>query len=111
MLRIPKRLLEHDVTVAYCTGDSMSFSSTNEHHILSFYSEQEDHEWAEGEGRLASLVPLRAELMQGDRRCLYLAWLLGVQRGELDNESLEPPIPTGLGELSATLQSFAAHWR
>ena len=106
MLRIPKRLLEHDATMAYCTEESMSFRSTSEHHILSFYSEQEDYEWADGEGWLASLVPLRADLMQGDHRCLYLAWLLGVQRGELDYETFEPPIPTGLGELSATLQSF-----
>jgi hypothetical protein len=43
----------------------------------------------------------------GDYRCLYLGWLLGVQGGELDDETLEAPVPPGLGDLSSPLQSFA----
>ncbi|MBU4490147.1 MAG: hypothetical protein KKE79_05885 [Actinobacteria bacterium] len=105
--RIPARLLEADIASPYCAEDNLSCRTKGDHLILSFHSEEEDYEWAEGEGWLASLVPLRADLMHGDHRCLYLGWLLGAQGGELDDEALEPPVPPGLGDLSAPLRSFA----
>ena len=36
----------------------------------------DDTEW------MASLLPLCADVLDGDWRCLYLAWLCGVQGGE-----------------------------
>ncbi len=107
MLRIPKRLLSSNVTSTYFGEHSMSCRSTGEHLILSFYSEVEDYEWADREGRLSSLIPLRADILRRDYRCLYLGWLLGAQKGEYDDTSIEPPIPPGLGNLSASLQAFA----
>lgn len=107
MLRVPAGLLEPDIASLYCAKESLLCRSKGNHLILSFHSDEEEYEWAEEEGRLASLVPLRADLMQGDHRCLYLGWLLGAQGGELDDETLEPPVPSGLGDLSASLRSLA----
>ncbi|MET0418742.1 MAG: hypothetical protein ABW022_22230, partial [Actinoplanes sp.] len=47
------------------------------------------------------------ELAAGDRRLLYLAWLLGVQSREFDDDEPEPPVPPGLAKLSGPLQALA----
>ena len=75
MLRLPKRLLDQQVAAPYDAGESFSCRWKDDSVILSFRSEDEDYEWAEGEGWLASLVPTRSELMRGDHRALYLGWL------------------------------------
>jgi hypothetical protein len=59
------------------------------------------------ESALASIVPVRAELAGGDHRLLYLAWLLCVHNDELDEDAVEPPVPPGLGKLSAPLRRLA----
>ena len=75
--------------------------------ILTFHSDDEEgDDCLDGEDQLSSLISIRAELGRGDLRCLYLGWLLGVQSGELDDDDMEPPVPAGLGHLSAPLQSF-----
>jgi hypothetical protein len=40
---------------------------------------------------MSSLAPLRADLLAGDYRCLYLGWLDGVGCHELDDDAIEPP--------------------
>src|SRR5262249_3404217 len=64
--------------------------------------EEEWHEW-----RLATLLPLRADLIAGDWRCLYLAWLSAVQGYDVDRETPEPPIPPGMRRLSGALAELA----
>jgi hypothetical protein len=52
---------------------------------------------------------LRDQLLQGDLRLLYLAWLKVISMGaseETQNEP-EPPVPAGLKKLNAGLQAFA----
>ncbi|MFQ5923725.1 MAG: hypothetical protein ACE5M4_12865 [Anaerolineales bacterium] len=107
MVRVPNTLLDPDTASTYCTEENLSFRSKDDHLILSFCSKEEEYEWAEGEGWLVSLIPLRAELIDSDHRCLYLGWLLGAQSGELDDDTLEPPVPPGLGDLNAPLNSLA----
>jgi len=107
MLRVPKQLLDPDIASTYCTGENLTCRTKGDHLILSLYSEVEDFDSSDGEGCLGSLVPLRSDLMRGDVRCLYLAWLLSAQKGEFDDETIEPPVPPGLGELSAPLRSLA----
>ena len=107
MLRLPKRLLDPQVTTPYDGGESFSCRWKDDSVILSFHSEDEDYEWAEGEGWLASLVPTRSELMRGDHRALYLGWLRAVQSEEIDVVALEPPVPPGLGDLSEPLDRLA----
>jgi hypothetical protein len=53
------------------------------------------------------MVQARSELAAGDLRLLYLAWLLALQSDEVEDEAAEPPVPAGLGNLSASLQAIA----
>jgi hypothetical protein len=107
MLRVPRWALKEAELPAYCPGESASALETGDSIVLDFDSEDEEGDWEEGEGYMASLIPLRAELMNGDLRCLYLGWLLCAQRQELEDGEMEPPVPPGLAKLSAPLQEFA----
>lgn len=107
-LRLPARLLDLKTARQYCVGDSAVAWESRGNVILSFGSDEEgDWDWIEGEGRLSSLIPVRAELARGDLRALYLGWLLCVQNHEVDDEEMEPPVPPGLGQLSASLDELA----
>jgi hypothetical protein len=55
---------------------------------------------------MASLMPLRSDLLRGDLRCLYLGWLRSAQDGGLDEDEMEPPVPAGLQELSGPLNAL-----
>ncbi|GGN28888.1 hypothetical protein FHR83_007925 [Actinoplanes campanulatus] len=109
MLRLPKTVLAPETVEAFCVGESAGCWATRTHVILELRSENEDgdEEWWDEEGRLAAIVPARAELAGGDRRLLYLAWLLCVQNRELDDDEPEPPVPAGLAKLSGPLQALA----
>jgi len=111
-LRLPSRLLDLKTALLYCSGEQAFAREKGGKVILTFVSEDEEGgSWAEGEGSLSSLISVRAELMRGDLRCLYLGWLLCVQSGELDDEDVEPRVPAGLGQLSATLESLVEFLR
>ncbi len=111
MLRLPKQLLDTQTLSLYTADDSFSTRSQGDYLILSFRCEEEEPEWAEGEGWLPAITPLRSDLMHGDHRCLYLGWLLAVQMGEVEDAVFEPPVPPGLGSLSAALKHFTAFLR
>lgn len=113
-LRLPRRLCDEKAAEPFCGDEGFSVRSAGEHTILSFSSEDEDGDWDSGEGWLASLIPLRADLLAGDFRCLYLGWLLRAQDGALDPEDVEPALPPGcpsLRELSAPLEALAGFLR
>lgn len=105
-LRLPARLLDPKAARMYCVGEQVSIREKNGRMIVSFVSEEEGGDWVEGVARLASLISVRAELARGDLRALYLGWLLCLQNGDLDDDELEPPVPAGLGQLSASLESL-----
>ena len=112
MLRLPWRRLDLATAKRYCPHQPASAKKSGDHVILSFSSEEEGGDWLEdGDGMLASILPVRAEIERGDHRVLYLAWLLCVQYRELDEDEdedePEPPVPPGLGELSAAQHAFA----
>ncbi|MDJ0892932.1 MAG: hypothetical protein QNK18_17295 [Gammaproteobacteria bacterium] len=108
MLRVPKKLLDSTMATSYSAGNCLSRHQHGDHLVLSFRSDDEgDYEWAEGEGWLTSLMPIRAALMRGDHRALYLGWLLGAQEQEIGDDAVEPAVPPGLGELDAPLMQLA----
>lgn len=112
MLRLQCRLLDCEVAQRYCCGDSARARRKGDYVILEFHSEDDEAEdWVEGNAELSALIPLRADLARGDHRCLYLAWLICVQAGEVDDAAEEPPVPGGLRALTGPLRGFAEIFR
>lgn len=112
MLRLPTSLLGVEVASRYAATDSACAWSAGDQVILELTSEKEDEYWEEGaEDSLSSIIPVRSELAGGDRRLLYLAWLLSVDAGELGEKELEPAVPPGLATLSASLQTLVEFLR
>jgi hypothetical protein len=113
MLRMPKARVDQKVIKQYfADGNAARLTSTNEYVLLDLGSETEEPEYdEEGQGSLAALSPLRAELMRGDLRPAYLAWLLAVTVDDLDDDTKEPPVPAGLAELSAAQEAMVEFLR
>jgi hypothetical protein len=109
MFRLPLTTVDLDALRAYAPGGPATLITTEEHAVLDLWSEVEEPEddWFEAGHLAASLTPLRSELLRGDRRVAYLAWLLAVQDGEVDAEAPEPPVPRGLATGSAPLTALA----
>ena len=109
MIRLPKPAVNLEDLRACVAGGPATLTVTKRHVVLDLWSETEEpeEEWFEDGQLLASLTPLRAELLRGDRRVAYLAWLLAVQAGELDpDDSFEPRVPHGLDGPSASLAAL-----
>ena len=112
-LRLPERLLDESTARLYCAGERTSVRVKNGKIILTFMSEEEAGDWEEeeGSGQLSALISVRSELARGDLRALYLGWLLSAQSGDLDDDEIEPPVPAGLAQLSASLEGLVEFLR
>jgi len=111
MLKVPRKLVDVELVKKYCPGESARLHDKGDHIIFEFDSRTEDYDWEEGEGWLPSLISLREDILQGDYRSLYLAWLFCAEMHEIDNEELEPPVPPNLSDLNASLNAFANFMR
>ncbi len=111
MFRFPPGLLDKEALTPYLVDDLIALSSGDKTPILEFSFELEpEWEWIEDEdGSLARLVSLRDDLLAGDYRCLYLAWLkaMSLQDSDEQPDFEEPPVPAGLGRLTPALHHFA----
>jgi len=108
MLRLPKARVDLKALTPYFTGGHAArLASVGDHVLLDLGSDTEEPEYDEqSQGSLAALSPLRAELMRGDPRPAYLAWLLTVNADHLDEDAEEPPVPAGLGALTAAQEAM-----
>jgi hypothetical protein len=115
MFRLPRTLLDPGVAEQYCVDPQVSVSATRDHVILDMTSEDEAGYWEEDlEGSLSAIVGARSELAAGDLRPLYLAWLSGYGTWERDEDAfddedediVEPPVPAGLGSLTASQRAL-----
>jgi hypothetical protein len=113
MLRLPLHAVHLEDLRACVPGGPVTLTVTEDHVVLDLWSETEEpeEEWFEDGQLLASLTPLRAELLRGDRRVAYLAWLLAVQADELDPDTAEPQVPHGLDAPSASLAALTRFLR
>jgi hypothetical protein len=86
----------------------ISLSAQGEHVVLglNFYGEEGVYRLIDGEGWLDAMLPLRDDLLRGDYRALYLAWLKVLQVDDLLDSVLEPPVPMGLHTLTPALRKF-----
>ncbi len=112
MIRLPKRLVDrsrldsflHDCNWAevFESGDWLILDICED-------GEPEDYDGDDGSGWLAALAPLRADLLSGDLRLLYLVWLSEVEFGGRKDDEIEP-LP-GIGPLTGALTAFAEFFR
>jgi hypothetical protein len=105
-IRLPQESVNYKLLKAMAPGETVRVRKTARFVIVEFGSESEWDGEDDGTGWMASLMPLRSDLLRGDLRCLYLGWLRSAQDGGLDEDELEPPAPTGLQELSGSLDAL-----
>jgi hypothetical protein len=129
--RFPKSRLDQDAFEPYLfdmDGDYENYFDLFDHgdkilmklviHQKNYWDYEEEDE---DEALLSNMIDLREDLMNGDLRLAYLAWLKAVVDTGLESEKekniadddskslsqwLEPPVPAGLNELSYTHQTF-----
>ncbi len=117
IFRFPAGLLNREVIQAYCVPDRITYKTIGRFDVLDLNLSEEEGsgEWIEGEGSLSGLVPLREDLIQGDYRLLYLAWLKAMPLYEDEpppyrkssvSKHMDPAIPPGLRQLSPALKRF-----
>lgn len=70
-----------------------------------------EEEFADEASWPVPLALVRADLLAGDQRPLYLLWLLSVQCGEHRAAAAEPPRPPGLDRPTGSLWMFAEFLR
>jgi len=116
MLRLPRTLLSPKIAEQYSVDGHVGVTATSESVIVDLASEDDSGEWVEGaEDSLSAIVGVRSELAAGDLRGLYLAWLSAYGGwegdedafGDEDEDAVEPPVPAGLGSLTAPQRALA----
>jgi hypothetical protein len=105
-IRLPQGSVDYNLLKAVVPGESLRIRKTATFVIVEFRCESEWDGEDDGTGWMASLMPLRSDLLRGDPRSLYLGWLRCLQDGGLDEDKLEPPVPAGLEELSGPLHAL-----
>ena len=116
MFRFPKGMLEESQIEPYWDGEYVSFETIGDYQVLDMDFNPEDGGWLEETDLdLSDFIPLRAALLEGDYRLLYLVWLKEMtffgepveDEGE-DGRAydIEPPVPPGLQKLTHSLQNF-----
>jgi hypothetical protein len=120
MFRFPVGLLNEADILPYCVDEFISFEAVGRYQVLDLdFSPDDGGDWMEEDASLSHFIRLRADLLGGDYRLLYLAWLKAMMMygDPYDNEEYEedsdladyyrePPVPPGLKKMSPALQNF-----
>jgi len=117
--RFPKGMVEAATIEPYCDEYHTNLKTIGNVQVLEFEMNEEEgfDEWVNERGLLSTLARLRDDILQGDYRALYLAWLKamslesgGYEEDEDDAENFfndrEPPLPTGMKQLTPPLKAF-----
>jgi hypothetical protein len=118
MFRFPKGLINEKDLEPFWDGEYVSFETYGDYQVLDIDFNPEDGGWMdEAVVDLSDFISLRADLLKGDYRLLYLTWLKEMAFDDEDedeqdeeedghSDNLEPPIPAGLNKLSPALQTI-----
>ncbi len=113
LIRLPHGLPDFEAAKPYLGKDALRLLRDKEGPggilaVEPFYESGELEELWELDEIVDRLVPLRAEILDGDLRPLYLAHLAIACDGEHDpEETKEAPVPAGLGKLTDAQRALA----
>jgi len=113
LIRLPQGLPDPKSFQSYAVKNSLEFSKDKQGQggclsIEPYYEPGDLEELWEIDTLLDLLVPLRAEILDGDLRPLYLAHLAVVRDCNHDpGEMVQAPVPAGLGDLSKAQRALA----
>jgi hypothetical protein len=116
MFRFPSGLVSRGMIEPHCVQDRTTFRTVNGFDVLDMdLSEEAGGGWIEGKGSLSGLISLRNDILHGDYRSVYLAWLKAMSvrdgyrpRGRKPSapKATVPAIPAGLKQLTPALKRF-----
>jgi len=76
MFRFPHGLIDLAAVEPYCREGLIEFTKRGAYQILEIeLNEEGGSGWVEAESVLSGMIHLRNDVLGGDYRCLYLAWL------------------------------------
>ena len=115
----PKGLIDAAALEVYFDEDHVNMREIEGKLVLKFEKRDDDGYGGdyEEQNHLSTLSRLRDDIIQGDHRVLYIAWLNAMaeqadwyEEDEDDPDNFyndpEPPVPAGLNELSLPLRTF-----
>lgn len=108
IVRLPKRFLRPtDIDPFLREIEWVKVWTSGNNLIVDIHSDEAepDDDWDDGSGWLATLTPLRADVLSGDFRLFYLLWLTAVQHELVADHEVEP-LP-GIGPMTGALEGFA----
>jgi hypothetical protein len=116
MFRFPRGLIDEEVITPYLLEEFVSFETVGDCQVLDLEFNPEYGEgWMEAESGLSGFIRLREDLIEGDYRLLYPAWLKAMTISdegvddygyEIPYPDHEPSVPAGLKKLSPGLKHF-----
>jgi hypothetical protein len=109
MFRFPTALLDLEQVEAYRDplGQRVTWYVRGDYAVLDLhYLRDPGAGWIEAERWLPSLAPIRADILRGDFRVLYLGWLKSLTPEDAEDSTEEPPVPAGLRDLPPELEAF-----
>ena len=116
MFAFPRHLVDLEPLEAYADDEFVRLTERGERVIVELWENEGEGWWdEENEAKLVDLLPLRADIISGDLRALYLVALkgLGIWLDDIDLDEeleeeahLEPPLPAGLRQLTPPLQAL-----
>ena len=104
MFKIPAKTVDFSLLKQYHNNETVRITQSDNQVIVDITADcEEAEEWWEESQKISKYVSFRDDLMAGDYRCLYIAWLAGYHE---KSRKKVPPIPPGMKKLSGTLRSF-----
>lgn len=93
MMRWPKRFLDRaDIDPFLREVDWVEIWTSGDSWIVDIRRDEMEpgDDWEDGSHQLATLAPLRADVLSGDFRLFYLLWLTAVQDERVSDDEVEP---------------------
>jgi hypothetical protein len=112
MIRLPDSLPDAQAAWVYLDEESLTFLKDRKGpggilDVEPFYEPGDLEDPGELDDLLERLLPLRAEILEGDLRPLYLAHLVVACDGNHGDDEKEAPVPAGLDKLTGAQRALA----